>query len=182
MSALIHFQPSAATVSAAAASLSETRRSRSAGSWTRYAATAAAARFSSDATPIERSAMETLVARGVKAGWPGASRVRIADVDPLTTYAKAEGWPASAWLVRLSPAPLPQLAIDGDTGRLLTIFDGSRAAYAWVYYALHTGNVPGLVTHPALRRLLLLLPLTVGFLFSLTGVVIGWRRLRRTRG
>lgn len=148
---------------------------------TRYAATGAAARFFSDATPIERPAMETLVARGVKMGWPGASRVRIADIDPLTTYAKAEGWPASAWLVQLNPASLPQLAIDGDTGRLLTIMDGSRAAYAWVYYALHTGNVPGLVTHPTLRCLLLLLPLTAGFLFSLTGVVIGWRRLRRTR-
>lgn len=147
----------------------------------RYAGTGVAVRFSGDGTPIGRPAMEALVARAVKAGWPAASRVQIADIDPLTTYARAEGWPASAWLVRLNPAPLPQLAIDGDTGRLLTILDDSRAAYAWVYYALHTGNVPGLVTHPTLRRLLLLLPLTAGFLFSLTGVVIGWRRLRRTK-
>jgi len=33
--------------------------------------------------------------------------------------------------------------------------------------------------HPALRRAVLLVPLIAGFLFSLTGVILGWRRRRR---
>jgi hypothetical protein len=56
----------------------------------------------------------------------------------------------------------------------------SRAAYAWVYYALHTFNVPGLTARPIVRRVLMLIPLIAGFLFSITGVVIGWKRLRQT--
>jgi heme exporter protein D len=35
---------------------------------------------------------------------------------------------------------------------MLTVMSGRRAAYAWIYYALHTFNVPALTTHPVLRK------------------------------
>ena len=56
----------------------------------------------------------------------------------------------------------------------------SRAAYAWIYYALHSFNFPGVARHQVLRDILVLIPLTAGFLFSITGVVLGWQRLRKS--
>jgi hypothetical protein len=69
--------------------------------------------------------------------------------------------------------------VDENEGRILTVMDRSRAAYAWIYYALHTFNFPGLTTRPLLRYVLVLIPLFLGFLFSVTGIVIGYRRLRK---
>ena len=68
---------------------------------------------------------------------------------------------------------------DGATGRVLTVNDGSRKAYGWIYDALHTFDVPGLIERSTLRRIMVLLPLITGFLFSITGVVIGWQPLRK---
>ncbi|NYD91319.1 PepSY domain-containing protein [Sphingomonas melonis] len=146
---------------------------------TRYAAGGGTTRFDSAGQQIGAADMHRLVQQAATAGWPAPSRVRIGPVDPSATYALAEGWSGSAWRVRLGATSLPDLYVDADTGQLLTVMDASRAAYAWIYYALHTGNVPGLTTRPALRRGLLLIPLTAGFLFSITGVVLGWRRIRR---
>lgn len=148
---------------------------------TRYAADGGVTRVDRDGFPLDDAAMRHMVERAAAAGWPGGTTVHITPVDPTSTYALAEGWPASAWRVRLGAPGLPDLYIDGRSGRLLTVMDASRAAYAWVYYAVHTGNVPGLSSRPALRRIVVLLPLVAGFLFSITGVVLGWRRLRRTK-
>lgn len=74
---------------------------------------------------------------------------------------------------------LPDAYVDGATGRVLTVMDRSRATYAWTYYAVHAFNFPGLTARPILRKGILLLPLIAGFSFSATGVVVGWRRLRR---
>jgi hypothetical protein len=68
--------------------------------------------------------------------------------------------------------------IDGATGAVLERLDGSRRAYRWVYTALHTLDFPVLMAHPLLRTNLIVVLCAIGFLFSVTGVVIGWRRLR----
>ncbi|RSV40506.1 peptidase [Sphingomonas sp. ABOLE] len=144
---------------------------------TRSAANGTVERVDGAGRRIDDAAMRALVLRAVAASWPQASAAHVLPVDPDATYALAEGWPRSAWRIPSGAPAAPDLYVDGNSGRLLTVMDSSRAAYAWVYYALHTGNVPGLTTRPALRRLLLL-PLAAGFLFSITGVVLGWRRLR----
>ena len=58
--------------------------------------------------------------------------------------------------------------------------DTSRRAYAWVYYALHTLNFPGLLGHDTARANLALILLMIGLTFSGTGAVLGYRRLRRS--
>lgn len=146
---------------------------------TRYVPDGTATQFDHAARVTGGDGLRTLVSKAATLAWPGATATRFAPVDPTSTYMLAEGWPASAWRVTLGTAGQPDLYVDGASGRLLTVMDRSRAAYAWIYYALHTGNVPGLAAHPALRRAVLLVPLIAGFLFSLTGVVLGWRRLRR---
>jgi hypothetical protein len=70
--------------------------------------------------------------------------------------------------------------IDGADGRVIEKLDASRRAYRWAFQALHTLDFPALAQHPALRTLLILLLCGGGLMFSLTGVVIGWRRLSRT--
>jgi hypothetical protein len=54
----------------------------------------------------------------------------------------------------------------------------SRRAYRWFYSALHTMDLPALSARPTLRSALIIILCGLGVVFSLTGVVIGWRRLR----
>ena len=68
--------------------------------------------------------------------------------------------------------------IDGASGAILERLDPSRRAYRWFYSALHTMDFPILAARPTLRSALIVTLCGFGFVFSLTGVVIGWRRLR----
>ncbi len=73
------------------------------------------------------------------------------------------------------------LHFDGASGALLEKLDASRRIYRWVYAALHTWNFPALVDRPSLRRFAILLTCVAGLVFSMTGVVLAWRRLRNWR-
>jgi hypothetical protein len=68
--------------------------------------------------------------------------------------------------------------IDGANGAMLQRLDSSRRAYRWLYSALHTLDVPALLARPQLRTLLIVTLSSCGLLFSLTALVIGWRRLK----
>jgi uncharacterized iron-regulated membrane protein len=68
--------------------------------------------------------------------------------------------------------------IDGASGEVLERLDPSRRAYRWFYSALHRLDFPFLLARPRLRSALIMALCSCGFVFSLTGVVIGWRRLR----
>lgn len=68
--------------------------------------------------------------------------------------------------------------IDGASGALLERLDPSRRAYRWFYSALHTLDIPAFAARPNLRSALIVILCGGGLIFSLTGIVIGWRRLR----
>jgi hypothetical protein len=68
--------------------------------------------------------------------------------------------------------------VDGASGAILERLDPSRRAYRWAYSALHTFDLPALIGRPRLRTLLIVTLCALGLAFSVTGVVIGWRRLR----
>jgi hypothetical protein len=70
--------------------------------------------------------------------------------------------------------------IDGADGSVLQRLDASRRAYRWFYSALHTLDFPVLMAHPRLRDVLIVGLCALGLVFSVTGIVIGWRRLRAT--
>lgn len=70
--------------------------------------------------------------------------------------------------------------IDSADGSVLQRLDSSRRTYRWVYSALHTLDFPVLMTHPRLRDALVVGLCLLGLVFSVTGIVIGWRRLRST--
>ena len=68
--------------------------------------------------------------------------------------------------------------VDGATGAVLERMDSSRRSYRWLYSGLHTLDFPVLLDRPLLRSGLIVLLCALGFIFSVTGAVIGWRRLR----
>ena len=70
--------------------------------------------------------------------------------------------------------------IDGADGRVIEKLDASRRAYRWAYQALHTFDYPALNARPEIRTFVILVLCGAGLAFSITGVVIGWRRLKRT--
>ena len=70
--------------------------------------------------------------------------------------------------------------IDGANGRVIEKLDASRRVYRWAFQALHTLDFPWLAQRESLRTLLILVLCGGGLVFSLTGVVIGWRRLKQT--
>lgn len=72
-----------------------------------------------------------------------------------------------------------RLYMDRHSGRVLAIMDTSRRQYAWIYYALHTFQFPGLIEHPEIRSIVVLTLLALGFVSSLTGVVLSVKRVRR---
>lgn len=131
-----------------------------------------------DARQVSDRIPAGLVLAAVRSAWPDERIVAGAPARADSPYAKAEGVPDGALQVQLAGAQALRLFVDPLSGELLVVMDRSREAYAWVYYMLHTYNFPGLSDRPVLRTTILLAPLTLGFVFSITGVLVGLRRLR----
>jgi uncharacterized iron-regulated membrane protein len=69
--------------------------------------------------------------------------------------------------------------IDPRNGDILSRADNSRRAYRWLYSGLHSLDFPLLLRYrPAWDIVTVLLSL-IGLVVSISGIVIGWRRLRR---
>ena len=96
---------------------------------------------------------------------------------------------------RLLEAPLPPSAIrfeiadpaatwvhvDRDTGQILEVMTRSRRAYRWLYNGLHSLDLPYLAKSPSLRRGIILTLLLLGMTLSATSLVVGLKRLARSR-
>lgn len=119
-----------------------------------------------------------LLADAMAHAWPIASRTPVVGGKADELYREAEDMDPRVVSFPLAPPRSGAVYVDPVSGRLVVVMDPSRKAYAWVYYALHTFKFPGLIDHPALREGLALLLAMVGFGFSVTGVVIGVKRLR----
>lgn len=135
---------------------------------------------SAGASP-QTSLSPELLLNAVRSALPGSEVSLQRDQSAGAMYRLAEELPDEALLLQVRGPLQANVYVDGLTGQLLTVMDGSREAYAWLYYGLHTFNFPGLTDAPLLRRVLLLLPLFAGFVFSVTGVILGIKRLARGR-
>ncbi|MBB5862862.1 hypothetical protein [Xanthomonas sp. 3058] len=95
-----------------------------------------------------------------------------------TLYREADAIADDAVRVALASPQGAALYFDSQTGRPLLQLDASRKAYAWLYFALHTTRVPGLIAYPRLRLALQLTLLAIGWCLSITGIVLACKRLR----
>jgi hypothetical protein len=127
--------------------------------------------------PLTRLPEATLLT-GLDRLWPGhVHAIATSDAyDPVYRLAEST---AGAALFEVDGGAGLRVYVDQYSGRLLAVMNASRREYAWVYYALHTFQFPGLIQHPVIRTMLILLLLALGFLASVTGVVLSVKRLRR---
>ena len=119
-----------------------------------------------------------LVAQALQAAYPDSHVSRPTVLAPDDFYAKAEGAPAGTESYQLTGAYQAQVFVDPATGEIVAVVNRSRAAYDWVYYALHSFNFPGLLARPVLRAVIVLPLLALGFALCITSIVVGVRRLR----
>lgn len=133
-----------------------------------------------DATLAPRPSLPgSLLHAGLNKVWPGAVRPQESDgsVDALYRHAESTADSAQGFLIA-APTAL-RVYVDRYSGRFVAVMDPSRRGYAWIYYALHTLQLPGLIEHPELRTFLVLTLLALGFAASATGVVLSVKRLKR---
>jgi hypothetical protein len=95
------------------------------------------------------------------------------------------------WYAHHNERPLPVLRagfddaagswfhIDPRNGDILGRIDSSRRTYRWLFNALHSLDFSLLLRHRPAWDLVILLLSLVGMIVSTSGIVIGWRRLRR---
>jgi len=113
-----------------------------------------------------------------------ALRTAWGDAAPATErfdemYRLAEHLPATARGFVSVKHRSTRIYLEPLSGEILVVMDPSRRVYAWIYYALHTLNFPGLASRPLVRTAIELLLLTAGLAFGVTGIVLAFRRLRR---
>jgi hypothetical protein len=140
---------------------------------------------------IEHQRLFVTAAEG--AAEPARAFLRAAEVDTAASHlgrscdATFAIGPGDAYAVAASMPGAPVFRvvcggdwyhIDGSNGALLEKLDASRRAYRWLYAGLHTLDFPQLTSRPALRTALIVGLCLCGLVFSLTGVIIAWRRLR----
>jgi hypothetical protein len=118
----------------------------------------------------------TAAARPLLAGQCGTVETVAADDAYYVAPSERQ---APLYRLRCSDARHTWFHVDGASGQIIEKVDDSRRWYRWLYSALHTFDLPWLVAHPLLRTLLIVSLCLGGLLFSVTGIVIGWRRLRR---
>jgi len=97
----------------------------------------------------------------------------VSDNDEYAAHSRVAGTP----VYRIACSDI-WWQIDGADGRIIEKLDTSRRAYRWAYRALHTLDFPALAGKPRLRDGLIMLLCLLGFAFSISGVVIGWRRVK----
>lgn len=102
--------------------------------------------------------------------------------DDAYGHLRNDPLPPAARRITLGDAGRTWVHVDAASGRIVSVMDRSRRIYRWLFNGLHTFDFPLLNRAGALWKVLMLMALACGFALSLTGVVLGLRRLRRSFG
>jgi uncharacterized iron-regulated membrane protein len=138
---------------------------------------------------VESSGAREMRADAQRSPWLTEAQVAVAarTLGRRCSHARVEAGDAYPARSMIEKAPVYRVTcgdtwfhIDGADGHAIEKLDASRRAYRWAFQALHTFDFPALAQRPALRTLFIMLLCGGGLAFSLTGVVIGWRRLDRS--
>lgn len=120
-----------------------------------------------------------------QAAMPGARLISVDRLERPDRYWYSTGDP------RDDSRPLPVLRlkfddpartwlhVDPTTGALLGQLGSGGRSNRWLFNALHSLDFPWLLLWPPLRHVVVWLLSAAGFAISLSGIVIGWRRLAR---
>ncbi|MCC8973148.1 PepSY domain-containing protein [Bradyrhizobium brasilense] len=131
--------------------------------------------------PVAISRDEIIAA--ARRAMPGATMISARQLDQPDAY----------WYTLHQARELPVLRIGFDdpahtwlhispvTGEILDRSDDSRRSYRWLFNALHSLDFPLLLRIWPARDVVVWLLSAAGTIISISGIVIGWRRLRRRK-
>jgi uncharacterized iron-regulated membrane protein len=122
---------------------------------------------------------ESLIDAAVHAAWPeGATKIEHPAADDAYGQLRESTLPASTVRVVIDDPAETWVHVDTASGALLGVMDRSRRVYRWLFNGLHSLDFPGLANHHPLWDGVILIALLAGFAFSVTSVVIGFKRTR----
>ena len=136
-------------------------------------------------TPVESYGFSSFiltkeeVVDAVKQVWFGFEILQIEEIKPDDSYGHLrEGpFPKQTLRVGLDDPNQTWVHVDMQTGTIVSVMDHSRRIYRWLFNGLHSLDFPGLIERRPLWDVVMFTLLTLGFLFSLTGVVVGWKKV-----
>jgi hypothetical protein len=128
-------------------------------------------------SPTEFTELELINA--LKAAWPGVNIQSTQRPEKFDIYGqlRESSLPPNTLRIILSDPMQTWIHIDMDSGQIVSVMNRSRRLYRWLFNGLHSLDFPGLANHRPLWDVLILSMLAGGFFFSITGVVVGWKRL-----
>ncbi|MDR7037324.1 hypothetical protein J2X36_002071 [Methylobacterium sp. BE186] len=130
--------------------------------------------------PVEEAAIRA-AAPGLMQGASLARVERLAAYDAYW-YAHHDTKPLPVLRLVFDDAAATWFHVDAGTGELLDRLDRSGRVHRWLFAGLHRLDFPLLIGHRPAWDLAQGLLNGLGLVVALTGVVLGWRRLRRPRG
>lgn len=126
---------------------------------------------------------DDIVLAAVQSAWSPLHVTALGYIDADDAYSlRRNPLPPTTRRVVLDDATETWVQIDAATGQVISVLDPSRRLYRWVVDGLHTFDFPFLNRLGSLWRVLLLIGTGSGFALSCTGIVLGYKRLQRSRG
>jgi uncharacterized iron-regulated membrane protein len=135
------------------------------------------------ASPIRptRKSIEALASEAVEAG--KLIDTRLLTQPDLYWYStgdpRRDGRPLPVLRLTFDDPQKSWLYVDPSTGMLLGQSNEGRRTYRWLFSALHSFDLPLLLEYRPLRDGLMIMLSLAGLIVSVSGIVVGWRYLRR---
>ena len=122
---------------------------------------------------------EIEVVNAVKEAWPSSEIQSTERLEEADTYGKLRerSLPSNTLRVILADSLQTWVHVDMESGKIVSIMDKSRRQYRWLFNGLHSLDFPGLANHRPAWDVVIFLLLGIGFLFCVTGIVVGMKRL-----
>jgi hypothetical protein len=115
---------------------------------------------------------------------PSAAIVAAAPVEQYDDYYYTRHnryRPLPAYRVAFDDAESTWFYVDWSTGAVVLRYTAAARVQRWLYNGLHSLDFSFLLRRGVLWDIVVILLSAVGFLFAATSVVVGWRRVARTR-
>jgi hypothetical protein len=134
-----------------------------------------------DALKISAVVPDSLLLSAIQSAWSPLGVLDVRSVAADDAYSlRTKPFPPTTRRIVISDPTQTWVHVDAATGQIISVIDTSRRVYRWLVDGLHTFDFPLLNRAGSLWHVLLLMATTTGFVFSCTGVVLGFRRLRRS--
>jgi len=127
------------------------------------------------------SVTELELREAIALAWPGTEIANIYFVPEQDIYTNLrEGnLPSGTYRIVLSDTSDTWIHVNSQNGEIVSVIDRSRRVYRWLYNGLHSLDFPGFVNQRPLWISTMTLLLLCGLAFSVTGIALAIKHLRR---